>query len=294
MKLDEIRIEDLEVFANHGVFPEENVLGQKFLVSAVLYTDTRKAGRTDARTASIHYGEVCAFIDRYLRENTFKLLERAAESLAEELLLNTQNLRKIRLEIKKPWAPVGLPLKTVSVSVEREWHDAVIALGSNMGDRKKYLDGAVEKLNAANGCRVKKVSDFIETPPYGVTDQADFLNGCLEMETLLYPHELLDELHRIEKEAGRERIVRWGPRTLDLDIIFYDNLILQDDDLCIPHVEMHKREFVLKPLCGIAPYKRHPITGKTVKEMLEEVNPGLATETFGWINVRNRQGGDEN
>lgn len=275
MKLDEIRIEDLEVFANHGVFPEENVLGQKFLVSAVLYTDTRRAGRTDDLTASIHYGEVCAFIDRYLREHTFKLLERAAESLAEELLLNTQNLRKVRIEIKKPWAPVGLPLKTVSVSIEREWHDVIIALGSNMGDREGYLNGAVEKLNAVRGCRVKKVSDFIETPPYGVTDQADFLNGCLEMETLMYPHELLDELHRIEKEAGRERIIRWGPRTLDLDIIFYDDMILQDDDLCIPHVEMHKREFVLKPLCGIAPYKRHPVTGKTVKEMLDEVNSDL-------------------
>ena len=281
MKLDEIRIEDLEVFANHGVFPEENVLGQKFLVSAVLYTDTRRAGRTDDLTASIHYGEVCAFIDRYLREHTFKLLERAAESLAEELLLNTQNLRKVRIEIKKPWAPVGLPLKTVSVSIEREWHDVIIALGSNMGDREGYLNGAVEKLNAVRGCRVKKVSDFIETPPYGVTDQEDFLNGCLEMETLMYPHELLDELHRIEKEAGRERIIRWGPRTLDLDIIFYDDMIQQDDDLCIPHVEMHKREFVLKPLCGIAPYKRHPVTGKTVKEMLDEVNSGLSAETSG-------------
>ena len=290
MKLDEIRIEDLEVFANHGVFPEENVLGQKFLVSAVLYTDTRRAGRTDDLTASIHYGEVCAFIDRYLREHTFKLLERAAESLAEELLLNTQNLRKVRIEIKKPWAPVGLPLKTVSVSIEREWHDVIIALGSNMGDREGYLNGAVEKLNAVRGCRVKKVSDFIETPPYGVTDQADFLNGCLEMETLMYPHELLDELHRIEKEAGRERIIRWGPRTLDLDIIFYDDMILQDDDLCIPHVEMHKREFVLKPLCGIAPYKRHPVTGKTVKEMLDEVNSGLSAETSGRYKVRNRQG----
>lgn len=281
MNLDEIRIEDLEVFANHGVFPEENVLGQKFLVSAVLYTDTRRAGRTDDLTASIHYGEVCAFIDRYLREHTFKLLERAAESLAEELLLNTQNLRKVRIEIKKPWAPVGLPLKTVSVSIEREWYDVIIALGSNMGDREGYLNGAVEKLNAVRGCRVKKVSDFIETPPYGVTDQADFLNGCLEMETLMYPHELLDELHRIEKEAGRERIIRWGPRTLDLDIIFYDDMIQQDDDLCIPHVEMHKREFVLKPLCGIAPYKRHPVTGKTVKEMLDEVNSGLSAETSG-------------
>lgn len=102
MKADKIKIQNLEVFANHGVFPEENVLGQKFVVSAVLYTDTRKAGQTDELTASIHYGEVSAFIDRYLKEHTFQLLEKVAESLAEELLLQTKGLQKIRLEIKNP------------------------------------------------------------------------------------------------------------------------------------------------------------------------------------------------
>ncbi|MBM6751934.1 2-amino-4-hydroxy-6-hydroxymethyldihydropteridine diphosphokinase [Mediterraneibacter glycyrrhizinilyticus] len=271
MRLDEIRIEELEVFANHGVFPEENVLGQKFLVTAVLYTDTRRAGKTDELTASIHYGEVSAFIEKYLREHTFHLLERAAESLAEEMLLSIPLLRNVRLTIQKPWAPVRLPLKTVSVSVERGWHTAYIALGSNMGDREAYLNNAVESLKSLRGCRIEKVSGFIETPPYGVTDQADFLNGCLKMETLLYPQELLGKLHCIEQEAGRERIIHWGPRTLDLDLIFYDDLICEDDDLCIPHVEMHKRKFVLEPLAEIAPYKRHPVYGKTVKEMLAEL-----------------------
>ena len=104
-----------------------------------------------------------------------------------------------------------------------------------------------------------------------MTDQPDFLNGCLKLRTLLYPYELLAELNRIEKEAGRERIIHWGPRTLDLDIIFYDDLISQEDDLCIPHVEMHKRSFVLEPLEEIAPYKRHPGNGKTVRQMLEEL-----------------------
>ena len=264
---DKIKITDLEVFANHGVFPEENTLGQKFLVSAVLYTDTRRAGLTDDLTASVHYGEVCAFIDRYLREHTFCLLERAAETLAEELLLATEGLRKIRLEIKKPWAPIGLPLKTVSVEIERGWHTAYIALGSNMGDREKYLDDAVRAMDSIRGCTVKKISHFIETPPYGVTDQADFLNGCLELRTLLTPGELLEELHRIEQDAGRERILRWGPRTLDLDIIFYDDLVSEEDTLCIPHVDMHRRKFVLEPLCEIAPYKRHPVYGKTVYEL---------------------------
>ncbi|MDU7710314.1 MAG: 2-amino-4-hydroxy-6-hydroxymethyldihydropteridine diphosphokinase, partial [Clostridium sp.] len=83
--------------------------------------------------------------------------------------------------------------------------------------------------------------------------------------------ELLEELHMIETHAGRERIIHWGPRTLDLDIIFYDDLIVETDTLCIPHVEMHKRDFVLKPLHEIAPYKHHPGNGKTVRELLEEI-----------------------
>lgn len=272
---DRITIEDLEIFASHGVFPEENVLGQKFLVSAVLYTDTRQAGRTDDLEASIDYGAVSAFINEYVRNHTFKLLEKLAESLAEALLLGTPGLEGVELTVKKPWAPVGLPLKTVSVCIRRRWHTAYIALGSNMGDREGYLRGAAEKLGKANGCEVEQISDFIETPPYGVTDQADFLNACLELRTLLTPRELLDTLHKIEQEAGRERIMRWGPRTLDLDIIFYDDLICEEKDLCIPHVEMHKRKFVLEPLCGIAPYKRHPVYGKTVHEMLEEVSHAL-------------------
>ena len=278
MKADKIKIQNLEVFANHGVFPEENVLGQKFVVSAVLYTDTRKAGQTDELTASIHYGEVSAFIDRYLKEHTFQLLEKVAESLAEELLLQTKGLPKIRLEIKKPWAPVGLPLETVSVEIEREWHTAYIALGSNIGDSEAYLKEAIDKLDHLPTSRVEKVSSFLVTAPYGVTDQPDFLNGCLKLQTLLYPEELLRELNRIEQEAGRERIIHWGPRTLDLDIIFYDDLICEEDDLCIPHIEMHKRSFVLKPLEEIAPYKRHPVTGKTVREMLGELeNAGQET-----------------
>lgn len=267
--MDKIKIQELEVFANHGVFPEENILGQKFLVSADLYTSTRKAGRTDDLTASVHYGEVSALIDSYLKEHTFKLLESAAEHLAEEILIKYPTVRKIRLEIKKPWAPVHLPMKTVSVEITRARHTAYIALGSNMGDRKNYLDSAVKALDEIPGCTVRQVSSFIETPPYGVTDQADFLNGCLELETLLDPCELLEQLHRIEHEAGRERIVHWGPRTLDLDIIFYDDLVMEEKELCIPHVEVQKRKFVLEPLCEIAPYKRHPVYGKTVVEMLE-------------------------
>ena len=93
-----------------------------------------------------------------------------------------------------------------------------------MGDKRGYLRQAVESLNQTEGCRVEQVSDFIVTSPYGGVEQDDFLNGVLKMETILTPLELLDRLHEIEKEANRERIVRWGPRTLDLDILLYDDL----------------------------------------------------------------------
>ena len=269
--MDKIKIKNLEVFARHGVFPEENTLGQKFLVSATLYTDTRKAGLTDDLTASIHYGEACQFIHHCLKNHTYQLIERAAESLAEALLLETPGLEQICLEIQKPWAPIGLSLETVSVEIERRWHTAYIALGSNMGDKKAYLEHAIKTLNTVKGCKVMKTSSFLITEPYGVTNQDKFLNACLELRTLLTPEELLTQLHKIEQSAGRERIIRWGPRTLDLDIIFYDDLIWETEDLCIPHIEMHKREFVLNPLHEIAPYKRHPITHKTVHEMLEEL-----------------------
>lgn len=269
--MDKIKIENLEIFAKHGVFPEENKLGQKFLVSVVLYTNTREAGRRDDLTASIHYGEVSQFIDAYMKAHTYQLIERVAECLAEELLLNTPHLEKVKLEVKKPWAPVGLPLESVSVEIERQWHTAYIAIGSNIGDKRAYLDFAVEQLDALRLARVTKVSEFYTTPPYGVTDQEDFLNGCLELRTLLTPKELLDAVHEIEHRAGRERVLRWGPRTLDLDIVFFDDLVSESAELCIPHVEMHKRKFVLQPLHDIAPYKRHPVYGKTVREMLAEL-----------------------
>ena len=272
--MDKIHIKNLEVFAKHGVFPEENVLGQKFVISAVLYTSTREAGKTDDLTKSIHYGEVGQFITEFMKQNTFQLLEAVAERMAEELLLRTERLEKVCLEIKKPWAPVGLPLETVSVEIERGWHTAYIALGANLGDKEANLRLGVEALRATKGCQVLAVSDILVTEPYGGVEQDDFLNGAMKIRTLLTPHELLERLHEIEREAKRERVVRWGPRTLDLDILLYDDLILDEEELHIPHIEMYKRDFVLKPLCQIAPYVRHPVYNRTAAELLAALEAG--------------------
>lgn len=269
--MDKIKIQNLEVFANHGVFLEETKLGQKFLVSVVLYTDTKAAGMTDDLTKSIHYGEVSHFITDFMKKNTYQLIESAAEQLAQAMLLTIPNLKKVLLEIKKPWAPIGLPLESVSVEIERGWHEVYLSFGSNMGDREAYIKIALDALEHIRGCRLRQVSELLVTKPYGGVEQEDFLNGCLELETLLTPQELLEELHRIEQEAGRERKIHWGPRTLDLDILFYDKELIETEDLIIPHVDLENRYFVLKPLAEIAPNFRHPILKKTVTQMLEAV-----------------------
>lgn len=271
MHYDEIRIENLEVFANHGVFSEEQTLGQKFLISLTMHTDTRKAGLSDEITDSIHYGEVSAFLSAYTKEHPRQLIEAAAEDMAEELLARYPLLKGVTLELKKPWAPVGLPLETVSVKITRFWHQAYLSMGSNLGDKKKHLDGAVQALKASRGCKVEKVSSYLVTKPYGGVPQDDFLNACLLLRTTLSPQELLERIHEIEQSAHRERLIHWGPRTLDLDILMYDDVVLETDELIIPHTELHLREFVLKPLCEIAPNKRHPIYRKTMAQLAAEL-----------------------
>ena len=268
---DEIQIKDLEVFANHGVFPEETRLGQKFLLSLTMYTDTRKAGTGDCLEDSIDYGAVSHFMTDYMKQHTWKLIEAAAEHLAEELLLRYPLLKGVTLELKKPWAPVGLPLDTVAVKITRFWHRAYLGLGSNLGDKETYLNQAVKSVDETRGCQVEKVSSYLVTEPYGGVEQDDFLNACLCLKTYLSPEELLKRLHEIEQDAHRERIVRWGPRTLDLDILLYDDLILETEDLILPHMDMENREFVLKPLCEIAPNLRHPILHKTMRQLADQL-----------------------
>ena len=168
-----------------------------------------------------------------------------------------------------------LPLDTVSVQIERGWHTAYLSIGSNMGDREKNLRDAVEALKENTSVRKVRVSEFIETEPYGYTAQDMFFNGAVQLQTTENPEGLLKLLQQIEQDGHRERTIHWGPRTIDLDLILYEDVIMNTEELTLPHREMHKRKFVLEPMVQIAPWAVHPVYKKTVCELLEGLRESM-------------------
>lgn len=273
---DCITIKNLKIFAYHGVFPEEKQNGQEFLVSARLYLDIHTPGKSDRLEDALNYAEVSHFINRIFTEKSYDLIEAASENLCMRILLEYTQLQEVEIEVHKPQAPIGLPFEDVSVTMNRGWHRVYLSFGSNMGDSRKLIQEGIETIEKHPWVRGVKVSDLLVTKPYGPVEQPDFLNGCLQLDTLLDPEELLLFLHEVEEQANRTRPLRWGPRTLDLDILLYDRLVYESKDLLIPHADMQNRRFVLEPLAQLCPNYRHPLYGRTIRQMLQE----LKEETY--------------
>ena len=272
--MDFITITGLQIYAYHGVYEEEQKKGQNFYVNAKLYVDMEKAAYTDEVYDSVHYGEVCECMHAFLTQHTFRLLEKAVTETMKEVLLRFPLLKGMEMELCKPEAPIALPFENVSVTRSMFWNKTYIALGSNMGDSEGYVKNAIDAITNDTDFRKVRTSSLIITKPYGGVEQDDFVNGVLEAETLLQPLALLDRLHQYEQDAKRERLIHWGPRTLDLDILFYEDVILDTENLTIPHKDMKNRDFVLGPMCELSPYFRHPIYHITMEEMLDQLNKG--------------------
>lgn len=262
--MDKIYINNLEFIGFHGVFPEEKKLGQKFLVSLELIVDTREAGKTGDLTKSVHYGLVAQDVERVFLEKSIDLIETCAENIAEMVLKKYELVKEIKVTVKKPWAPLQMHFENVAVEISRKWHKVYLSLGSNMGDKRENLLEAIKKVGELENTEVVKSSTILETEPFGYIEQDNFLNACLEVKTLLTPQEFLSSILKIELDMGRVREIKWGPRVIDIDILFYDNEIIQEDNLAVPHPWICEREFVLEPLSEIAPNYVHPLERKTI------------------------------
>lgn len=144
---------------------------------------------------------------------------------------------------------------------------AYIALGSNLGDRRRNMKSAIDRIGRMTGVRVTKISSFLETEPVGGPPQGMYLNAAIEIDCSLSAGQLLSELMRIESELGRKRLGKCFPRTIDLDILLFGGEVIDEPELQVPHPRMHERGFVLDPLNEIAPEVIHPVIGSTVAEL---------------------------
>lgn len=267
---NKILIRGLTVSACHGVLAHEKVNPQTFVFDADLYADFYDGAKNDDISSTVNYATACDLLSEIAVKNSYNLIETLAY-MGVDGLFKAFPLKKVSLTVYKPQAPVAQKFENLGVSVTAEKERAYLSLGSSEGNRKEYLERALKMLDETLGVTVKKISSFIETEPYGGVAENKFLNCAAEVETFLSPQRLLKEIHRIERECGRVRKKRWGDRTLDIDVIFFGKLRVDENDLTIPHPEYFKREFVLKPLSEIAPDFVCPLKCKKVEEIYKNL-----------------------
>lgn len=257
MHTDRIELAGIRALGTIGVLPEERVRAQPFEVDMVIELDVRGAGRDDDLERSVDYGVAIELAVKVIETEPTLLLERVATRIAEEVLALARVdavevvVRKLRPPVPHDIASTGVRVRRTRAQLAlgvRRTTKAYVALGSNLGDRRAHLRHGVRSLPG-----VVAVSHVYETEPVGGPEQGAYLNLVAELDTELYPWELLDLCLAIEAAAGRERSVRWGARTLDLDVLLWGDARIESERLTVPHPRMWERRFVLEPLNDLAP-----------------------------------------
>ena len=269
---DYISIRGLEVFAYHGVFESEKELGQRYKIDLKIGTKTQRAGLNDDLEETIDYGALAKEVSENFSRKSFDLIEAAAEDTAIFILANYKSIEEVYVRVIKPYTPVRESIDEVAVEIFRKKSKAYIGLGGNIGNREENLNNALNLIDESKYMKILKRSSIYETKAWGVTDQADFLNMAIKIETVLTPRELLRELNNIEDELGRTRLRHWGERNIDLDILFFDDLVLFEEELIIPHPYIKERSFVLDPLNEIDPYFNHPVYNKQIRVLKSDLD----------------------
>lgn len=241
----------------HGVLEHEKREGQDFVVDVVLHLDLAPAGRCDDLDLTINYAEVAADVVARVEGPSLDLIETLAEQIAGDALLRP-GVHTVEVTVHKPSAPVGVPFGDVAVTLVRSREvPVVIALGANLGDAPRTLQTAIDDLGDA--VQSVRRAPFVTTDPVGGPDQPRYTNTVLLATTALTAAALLARLHAVEARHGRVREVRWGARTLDLDLIQYGDpergtdLVSDLPSLVLPHPRAHERGFVLAPWSRVDP-----------------------------------------
>ncbi|WP_193072246.1 2-amino-4-hydroxy-6-hydroxymethyldihydropteridine diphosphokinase [Brevibacterium sp. FME37] len=260
---DLIELRGLTVRGNHGVFDFEKREGQDFVIDVILRTSVSRAAVTDDIADTVHYGELAEDVAHIVEDNTFDLIETLAARIAEHCLYLAEHVEVV---VHKPGAPIERSFNDVSVTVVRSREAAVdtqpaeteayLNLGANLGEAADTLDQAVDALDRHPRITVRRRSSLYRTAPWGGVEQNDFLNLGLIVTTSLRARELLAVAQGIEVACGRTREQRWGPRTLDIDLISFgtngEELVLDTETLTLPHPRAHERAFVLAPWAELA------------------------------------------
>ena len=274
--MDRISINGISATGYHGVFDFEKRDGQTFVIDVVLHVDISRAAHSDNVLDTVHYGEVAELVVAQIQAGPWDLIEKLGSEIADAVLSAYPSVATIDVTVHKPQAPIQVPFSDVSIGLTRhqKTHTAIIALGANLGDAQATLEAAVEALRQETD--VQKVSPLAITKPVGgPAGQPDYTNQVVELRTRLSPHELLDLCQRIENEHHRTRTVRWEARTLDLDLIAYDQLVMHDERLTLPHPRAAIRGFVLAPWSWMDPDA--VLQGQLVAQLAQQAadTPGI-------------------
>lgn len=270
MSGDRIEVRGIRAFGYHGVLPHEGEFGQEFIADVELRCDMGPAAADDDLRLTADYGAVARVVSDVITGERFQLIETLADRIAAALL-SQPSVSVVRVTIHKPHAPMPVGVADVAVTrVRRVPSRAFLGLGGNIGDTVARMRAALETLVGIPGLAVSAVSPLYRTAAEGGVEQPDFINAVVELRTTLTPHELLAVCRRLEAESGRVRDQRWGPRTLDVDILAVQGQSVQEPDLQVPHPRATVRAFVVVPWADVAPDYQVVIPGPTMAQRAAE------------------------